>query len=191
MRRLVYNWRILLGGLASASVLAVSVAAPTFARSVSRAGDRPTSARSVSRAGHRSASARSVSRAGHRSASTLTGVAPRGSAAGGGCDLPGLPQAGLVVSALAGAPGAACGSPDTIGVPGRATSVLPGLSPVTSAIPGLSGLPDLRPVLGASDVSVRQVVAGPLTGSLAGASAVTGALAGLGGAFGGAELGSQ
>jgi hypothetical protein len=38
------NWRILLGGVASVSVLAVGVAAPTLARPVSRAGDRPTSA---------------------------------------------------------------------------------------------------------------------------------------------------
>ena len=162
MLRLVHNWRILLGGLASASVLAVSVAAPTFARSVSRAGDRPTSARSVSRAGHRSASARSVSRAGHRSASTLTGVAPRGSAAGGGCDLPGLPQAGRVIWALAGAPVAPCGASD--------------LGSVTASTSGISG---------------RQADTGSLTGSLAGASAVTGALSGLGSVFGGAQLGSR
>ncbi len=115
MRRLMYNWRILLGGVASASVLAVGVAAPTLARSVPRGGDRPTSA--------------------------LTVVVPSGSAASGvGCDLPGLPQAGPVVSALAGAPAASCGSSDTTNVSGRATSMIPGLSAVTSAIPGLSGL---------------------------------------------------
>ena len=74
-------------------------------------------------------------------------------------------------------------------MPRRATSVLPGLSAGTSAIPGL---PDLGSVTGAtSRVSGSQVGAGSLTVSLAGASAVTGALSGLGGAFGGAQLGSQ
>jgi hypothetical protein len=77
-------------------------------------------------------------------------------------------------------------------VPRRAASVLSGLSAVTSAIPGLSGLPDLGSVTGAtSRVSGSQVGTGSLTGSLAGASAVTGALSGLGGAFGGAQLSSQ
>jgi hypothetical protein len=164
MRCLVYNWRIVLGGVASAGVLAVGIAAPTLPRSVSRADDQPTSA--------------------------LTGIVPSGPAASGvGCDLPGLPQAGPVVAALAGAPGTLCGSSDTTTAPRRATSVLPGLSAVTSAIPGL---PDLGSVTGAtSRVSGSQVGAGSLTGSLAGASAVTGALSGLGGAFGGAQLGSQ
>jgi hypothetical protein len=114
MRRLVHNWRILLGGLASASVLAVGVAAPTLARPVPRAGDRPASA--------------------------LTGILPSGSAVSGvGCDLPGFPQASLVISALAGALVAPCGVSDTTNVPGHASSVLPGLSAVTSAIPGLPG----------------------------------------------------
>src|ERR1700689_3626800 len=114
MRRLVYNWRILLGGLASASVLAVGGAAPTFTRSGSHADDRPTSARSVSRAGDQPASA-------------LTGIVPSGSAVSGsvGCDLPGLPEAGPVVSALAGAPGATCGSPATTSVPPPALSLPP------------------------------------------------------------------
>ena len=192
MLRLVHNWRILLGGVASAGVLAVGVAGPTLGRPVSRADDRPTSA--------------------------LTGVVPTRSAASGvGCDLPGLPEAGPVVSALAGVPGAPCGLSDTTKVPRHATSVLPGLSAVTSAIPGLpslpslpglsslpgvsglSGPPDLGSVTGApSGVSGRQAGAGSLggtsgslAGSLAGASAVTGALAGLGGVFGGAQLGLQ
>jgi hypothetical protein len=137
MLRLVHNWRILLGGVASASVLAVGVAAPTLSRPVSRAGDRPTSA--------------------------LTSVLPSGSAASGvGCDLPGLPQAGRVIWALAGAPVAPCGASD--------------LGSVTASRSGISG---------------RQVGAGSLTGGLAGASAVTGALSGLGGVFGGAQLGSR
>jgi hypothetical protein len=173
MRCLVYNWRIVLGGVASASVLAVGIAAPTLPRSVSRADDRPASA--------------------------LTGSVPSGSAASGvGCYLPGLPQAGPVVAALAGAPGTLCGSSERTTVPRRATSVLPGLSAVTSAIPGLSDLsglsdlPGLGSVTGAtSRVSGSQVGAGSLTGRLAAASAVTGALSGLGGAFGGAQLGSQ
>jgi hypothetical protein len=135
MRRLVYNWRILLGGLASASVLAVGIAAPTLARPVSRAGDRPASARSVSRAGDRPASA-------------LTGVVPAGTPASL-CDLPGVPQAGPVVSALAGAPSAACGSPDTTSVPRHATSMLPGLSAMTNAIPGL---PDLGGAFGGTQL---------------------------------------
>ena len=170
MQRLVYNWRILLGGVASAGVLAVGVASPTLARPGARADDRPTSA--------------------------LTRVVRSGSAARGvGCDLPGLPEAGPVVSALAGDPSAPCGLSDTANVPRHATSMLPGLSAVTSAIPGLSGLsglPDLGSGAGAtSGISGKQVGAGPLAGSLAGASAVTGALSGLGGAFGGAQLGSQ
>lgn len=112
MRRLVYNWRILLGGVASASVLAVGVAAPTLARPVSRAGDRPTSA--------------------------LTAVVPTGSAASGvDCDLPGLPEAGPVVSALAGAPGAPCGLSDTTGL---VTGSLAGASAITGALSGPGGV---------------------------------------------------
>ena len=38
----MYNWRILLGGFASASILTVGVAAPAFAQTVSRT-DLPTS----------------------------------------------------------------------------------------------------------------------------------------------------
>ena len=38
----MYNWRILLGGAASAAVLTVGVAAPAFAQSASRA-DTPVS----------------------------------------------------------------------------------------------------------------------------------------------------
>jgi hypothetical protein len=137
MRCLVYNWRIVLGGVASAGVLAVGIAAPTLPRSVSRADDQPTSA--------------------------LTGIVPSGPAASGvGCDLPGLPQAGRVIWALAGAPVAPCGASD--------------LGSVTASTSGISG---------------RQADTGSLTGSLAGASAVTGALSGLGSVFGGAQLGSR
>ena len=118
MRCLVYNWRVVLGGVASASVLAVGIAAPTLPRSVSRADDQPTSA--------------------------LTGIVPSGSAARGvGCDLPGLPLAGPVDSALAGVPGAPCGLSDTTKVPRPATSMLPGLpgaSAVTGALSGLGGV---------------------------------------------------
>ena len=193
------SWRILLGGVASAGVLGVGVAAPTLARPVSHARDLATSSLTQvvpvsSLTGvvpvsslTQIASASSLTRA--APASSLTRAVPSGSAARRvGCDLPGLPQAGLVVSALAGVLGAPCGSSDT---PGRATSVLPrvpvvtsvesGLSAVTSAIPGLSAV--TRVVPGPSR-------AGSVTGRPPGVGAVVGALSSLAGAFGGAPLGS-
>ena len=149
------SWRILLGGVASASILGVGVAAPTLARPVSHARDLATS--SLTQVVPVS------SLTGVVPVSSLTRVVPGGSAASGvGCDLPGLPQAGRVIWALAGAPVAPCGASD--------------LGSVTASTSGISG---------------RQADTGSLTGSLAGASAVTGALSGLGGLFGGAEPGSQ
>ena len=193
------SWRILLGGVASASILGVGVAAPTLARPISHAPDLPVS---------------SLTQV--VPVSSLTRVVPGGSAASGvGCDLPGLPQAGPVVSALAGAFGAPCGSSDapggswpdltgtgssaaadgaaggTTNAASRAASMLPGLSAVTSTIPGLSAVTSVVPGLsGVTSVVPGPGTTGSVTGRLTGASAVTGALSSLGGAFGGAQLGS-
>ena len=186
----MYNWRILLGGVASAGILTVGIAGPALAQSVSRTDILP--------------------------ASSLTGViqGTGGSAAAGVlCDLPGLPMAGPVDSAVAGVLGAPCGSSSTTGgmssgptgagspVTGArdaanaanaasgardatsaasgAASMLPGLSSVSSVVPGLSavtsGLSGLTTVTGAGSLS-----------NLPGASTVTGALSGLGGTSGGA-----
>src|SRR5260370_2189014 len=71
MECFVYNWRILLGGAASAAILTVGIAAPAFAQSAPRA-DSPTS--------------------------SLTGVTQDlgGSCASGIlCGLPSLPLAGI------------------------------------------------------------------------------------------------
>ena len=201
------SWRILLGGVASASILGVGVAAPTLARPISHAPDLPVS--SLTQVVPVSSLTRVVpvsSLTGVVPVSSLTRVVPGGSAASGvGCDLPGLPQAGPVVSALAGAFGAPCGSSDapggswpdltgtgssaaadgaaggTTNAASRAASMLPGLSAVTSTIPGLSAVTSVVPGPG----TTRSV-----TDRLTGASAVTGALSSLGGAFGGAQLGS-
>jgi hypothetical protein len=116
----------LLGGVASAGVLGVGVAAPTLARPVSHARDLPTSSltqvvpvsaltgvvpvSALTRIAPASAPARAVPASALTRiapASALTWAAASGSAARRvGCDLPGLPQVGLVVSALAGALGA-------------------------------------------------------------------------------------
>jgi hypothetical protein len=184
----------LLGGVASASVLGVGVAAPTLARPVSHAPGLPASSLTWV-----------------VPVSSLTRVAPSGSAARRiGCDLPGLPQTGLVVAALAGALGAPCGSSDTPGgswshltgaessavaagntsTSGRATSTLPRASAVTRVVSGLSAVTSAIPGLSA----VTRMVPGPRsTGSVnvRPAGAVVGALSGLAGAFGGAQLSSQ
>jgi hypothetical protein len=211
----VSSWRILLGGVASAGVLGVGIAAPTLARPVSHAHDLSASSltqlvpvSSLTRV----VPASSLTRVGP--ASSRTRVVPSGSAASRvGCDLPGLPEAGPVVSALAGAFGAPCGSSDTPGgrwsdltslwssaatggkasTTGRATRLLPGVSAMTSMLPGLFPVTSAIPGLSA----LTSVVPGPsaarsVTGRHpADAGAVTGALASLGGAFGGAQLGSQ
>jgi hypothetical protein len=214
----VCSWRILLGGVASASILGVGVAAPTLARPISHAPDLPVS--SLTQVVPVSSLTRVVpvsSLTGVVPVSSLTRVVPGGSAASGvGCDLPGLPQAGPVVSALAGAFGAPCGSSDapggswpdltgtgssaaaaagaaggTTNAPSRAASRLPGLSAVTSTIPGLSAVTSVVPGLsGVTSVVPGPGTTGSVTGRLTGASAVTGALSSLVGAFGGAQLGS-
>ena len=79
MECFVYNWRILLGGAASAAILTVGVAAPALAQTVSRA-DTPT------------ASASGITQG--LGGSSTTGIL---------CDLPGIPMAGPEASA-AGAP---------------------------------------------------------------------------------------
>src|SRR5580693_5176548 len=88
MECFVYNWRILLGGAASAAILTVGIAAPALAQSVSRA-DSPTSL------------------------SGTTQVLGGSSASGVLCDLPGIPMAGPEASAAAGVAGAPCDSDGT------------------------------------------------------------------------------
>jgi hypothetical protein len=88
----VYSWRILLTGVASAGILTVGIAAPALGQPVSRTDIRP--------------------------ASSLTGAAQGTggpAAAGALCDLPSLPMAGPVDSAVAGMLGAPCGSSGTTG----------------------------------------------------------------------------
>jgi len=85
----VYSWRTLLVGVASAGILTAGIAAPALGQSVSRTGSRP--------------------------ASSLTGAAQRTGSAAALCDLPGLPMAGPVDSAVAGMLGAPCGSSGTTG----------------------------------------------------------------------------
>jgi hypothetical protein len=222
----------LLGGVASASVLGVGVAAPTLARPVSHVRDLSASSwtqvvppSALTRLMSASALTRVVSAsAGTRvaSASSRTREVPTGSAARRvGCDLPGLPQAGPVVSAMAGALGAPCGSSDTPGgswsdltgagspagpagpadpanASSRATSTLrggsavPSRSAVTNAVPGLSVVTSAVPGLSAVTSVVPDLSTARLViGGLASASVVKGALSSLGGAFGGAWLGSQ
>src|SRR5580704_9781440 len=89
MECFVYNWRILLGGAASAAILTVGIAAPALAQSVSPA-DSPTS-----------------------SVSGLAQVLGGSSASGVLCDLPGIPMAGPEASAAAGVAGAPCDSAGT------------------------------------------------------------------------------
>jgi hypothetical protein len=216
----VGSWRILLGGVASASVLGVGVAAPTLTRPVSHARDLSVSSltqvlpvSSLTQVLPVSSLTRVVP------ASPLTRVAPRASVTHReGCDLPGLPEAGPVVSALAGALGAPCGSSDTPGgswsnlvgagssaalggkanTSGRATrmrparpattSMLPGLSAVTSAIPGLFALTSMVP----GPSTAGPVTAGPVTaGPVTGRPAGAGPLTGALWSLGGAFGGAQ
>jgi len=134
----VYNWRILLGGVATASILTVGVAAPALAQSVART-DLPTS--------------------------SLSGLTQgTGAASGLLCGLAGLPLVGPVVSQLSSVLGASCSSAGATGdvtsaltgggssggvtsAASSVTSILPGLSGVTSAVPGLSTVTSLVPGL--------------------------------------------
>jgi len=208
----VYNWRILLGGVASASILTVGLAAPALAQSVSRA-DSPTS--------------------------SVSGVTQELGGTGAGtllCELPSVPTGGLGLSAAAGILGAPCGSSDSSGsnssssntaqltsasTPSSASGAASGLSSVSGAIPDLSTatseVPTLNNMMGpvsgntsddsnnydstsnnGSSSGLGAVTGatggvaniGSLTNQLPGGSTVTGALSGLGGTSG-ASQGSQ
>jgi hypothetical protein len=147
----VYNWRILLGGVASATILTVGVAAPAFAQSVSRA-DTPTS--------------------------SLSGVKQTLGGSGGSvilCNLPSLPMAGPEASAAAGAIGAPCdpsastsnGTLQTSSPAsdlGSASSALAGLNSVSGSIPDLNTASNVVPGLGKTAGTL------PAAGSVTGAS---------------------
>jgi len=129
----MYNWRILLGGAASAAVLAVGVAAPAFAQSASRA-DTPVS--------------------------SLGGVSQNlGSTGASGilCNLPSIPMAGPEASAAAAALGAPCDSTQAPGASSPVTTTngpARGLSSASGAMPGLNSVSGSIPDLGsATDVN--------------------------------------
>jgi hypothetical protein len=158
----VYNWRILLGGAASAAILTVGIAAPALAQSVSRA-DTPTS-----------------------SVSGVTQVLGGSSASGILCNLPGIPMAGPEASAAAGAVGAPCTSAaatqDTSAAATQDTSPIAttngpasNLSSASSSLPGLNSvsgsIPDLGSAAGlVSGTSTPQTSSLPQVGSVTGAS---------------------
>jgi len=149
----VYNWRILLGGAASAAILTVGIAAPALAQSVSRA-DSPTSL------------------------SGTTQVLGGSSASGVLCDLPGIPMAGPEASAAAGVAGAPCDSAGTTQqtMPMATTNGPAGnLSSTSSSLPGLNSvsgsIPDLGSAAGlVSGTSTPQTSSLPQVGSVTGAS---------------------
>jgi len=162
MECFVYNWRILLGGAASAAVLTVGLAAPALAQSVSRA-DTPASLNGIAQA---------------IGGSTATGIL---------CDLPGIPMAGPEASAAAGVAGAPCGSAASTqdsstqdsspiaGTNGPASdlstsSSLPGLNSVSGSIPDLGSATGVVPGTANLTGSLPQVssVAGATRGSAAG-----------------------
>jgi collagen type VII alpha len=153
MECFVYNWRILLGGAASAAILTVGIAAPALAQSVSRA-DSPTSL------------------------SGTTQVLGGSSASGVLCDLPGIPMAGPEASAAAGVAGAPCDSAGTTQqtMPMATTNGPAGnLSSTSSSLPGLNSvsgsIPDLGSAAGlVSGTSTPQTSSLPQVGSVTGAS---------------------
>jgi hypothetical protein len=153
MECFVYNWRILLGGAASAAILTVGIAAPALAQSVSRA-DSPTSL------------------------SGTTQVLGGSSASGVLCDLPGIPMAGPEASAAAGVAGAPCDSagPTQQTMPMATTNGPAGnLSSTSSSLPGLNSvsgsIPDLGSAAGlVSGTSTPQTSSLPQVGSVTGAS---------------------
>jgi hypothetical protein len=124
----VYKWQAFLGGIASAAIIMGGAAAPAMAQTA--AGSPLTNL-----------------------AAGLTGSQVTASA----CNLGGVPMAGQVNSAVAGATGQSCSTPSssaTSASPAQAgststpmTSALPGLSTVTGAIPGLSSMSSNLPVL--------------------------------------------
>jgi collagen type VII alpha len=153
MECFVYNWRILLGGAASAAILTVGIAAPALAQSVSRA-DSPTSL------------------------SGTTQVLGGSSASGVLCDLPGIPMAGPEASAAAGVAGAPCDSAGTTQqtMPMATTNGPAGnLSSTSSSLPGLNSVSgsihDLGSAAGlVSGTSTPQTSSLPQVGSVTGAS---------------------
>jgi hypothetical protein len=173
MECFVYNWRILLGGAASAAILTVGIAAPALAQSVSRA-DSPTSL------------------------SGTTQVLGGSSASGVLCDLPGIPMAGPEASAAAGVAGAPCDSAGTSSAgtsssdtssadtssAGTTQQTMPmattngpagNLSSTSSSLPGLNSvsgsIPDLGSAAGlVSGTSTPQTSSLPQVGSVTGAS---------------------
>jgi hypothetical protein len=186
----VFNWRILLGGAASAAILTVGVAAPAFA--VPRA-STPV---------------------------PLNGITQGLSGSGAGgifCALPNLPVS-LGVSAAASALGESCSStqvngqsqsfvsgpqqasaPEAAGQsdgPARITSAntagsansAPSTSGASSAMPGLNSISNAIPDLGnaASVVPDLGNVTGSVNGKGGGLGSVTGALSGVAGGLPGA-----
>ncbi len=159
----MYNWRILLGGAASAAILTVGLAAPALAQSVSRA-DTPASLNGIAQA---------------IGGSTATGIL---------CDLPGIPMAGPEASAAAGVAGAPCGSAASTQDSSTQDSSTQDSSPITgingpasdlntsSSLPGLNSVSGSIPDLG----SATGVVPGTanLTGSLPQVGSVAGATQG-------------
>ncbi len=161
----MYNWRILLGGVASATILTVGVAAPALAQSVSRAGT-PTA--------------------------SLSGVTQNLGGSGGGvilCDLPNLPMAGPEASAAAGAIGAPCNTSastssdllQTNGAPARdlgsASSALAGLNSVSGSIPDIRTATNVVP--GLSNLTGTLRAAGSVPGGTSGAADNTGSTGGI------------
>lgn len=155
----MYNWRILLGGAASAAILTVGIAAPAFAQPASRAGSPVSSLSGVTQT---------------LGGSTASGIL---------CDLPSIPMSGLEASAASAATGAPCNSSpgsSTATVFGSPASAVNGpAAPASSALPGLGSLSGSIPALGSaagvvpSGTNVASTL--PQVGSITGASQGTSA----------------
>ncbi len=151
MECFVYNWRILLGGAASAAILTVGIAAPALAQSVSHA-DTPTSLSGITQV---------------LGGSSTTGVL---------CNLPGIPMAGPEASAAAGDIGAPCDSADTTSQTSPLTTSngpASNLSSTSSALPGLNSVSGSIPDLGSATGVVPQTIT--MTGGLPQVGSVSGA----------------
>jgi hypothetical protein len=155
MECFMYNWRILLGGAASAAVLAVGVAAPAFAQAASRA-DTPVS--------------------------SLGGVSQNLGSSGASealCNLASIPTVGAEATAAATALGAPCASTAdsssvaTTNGPARglssANSAMPGLNSVSGDIPALGSATDVTPTVSSATAPVPQ--AGGVSGVSQGTTA--------------------
>jgi hypothetical protein len=152
----VYNWRILLAGAASAGILTVGIAAPALGQPVSRTDIRP--------------------------ASSLTG-ATQGTGgpavADALCDLPSLPMAGPVDSAVAGMLGAPCGSSGTTG--GTSSGPIAAGSPPVARNAANAARGTARDAANAARGAARGATkaARGATSMLPGLSSVSGAIPGL------------